>query len=39
MPASDRRVMKLLEAEHHSDALLDTPMVLLNQVIQVFRRA
>jgi len=31
--------MKLLEAEHHSDALLDAPMVLLNQVIQVFRRA
>jgi hypothetical protein len=35
----DRRVMKLPEAEHHSDALLDAPMVLLNQVIQVFRRS
>jgi hypothetical protein len=35
----DRRVTELLEAEHPSDTLLDTPMVLLNQIIQVFRRA
>jgi hypothetical protein len=35
----DRCVMELFEAKHHRDALLDTPMVLLNQVIQVFRRA
>ena len=35
----DRRMTELLEAEHHSDTLLDAPMVLLNQVIQVFRRA
>src|SRR5262245_55820085 len=30
---------ELLEAKHHSDTLLDTSMILLNQVIQVFRRA
>jgi hypothetical protein len=35
----DRRIPESLEAEHHSDALLHTPMVLLYQVIQVFRRA
>jgi hypothetical protein len=28
-----------LEAEHHSDALLHAPMVLLYLVIQMFRRA
>ena len=27
------------EAEHHSNPLLHTPMVLLDQVVQVFRRA
>jgi hypothetical protein len=36
----DRRIPKFLEAEHHSNALLlHTPMVLLDQVVQVFRRA
>jgi hypothetical protein len=35
----DRRIPKCLEAEHHSNALLHTPMVLLDQVVQVFRRA
>src|SRR6267142_1976694 len=35
----DRRIPEPLEAEHHSDALLHAPMVLLNQVVQVLRRA
>jgi len=35
----DRRICSPLEAEHHRDALLHAPMVLLDQVIQVFRRA
>jgi hypothetical protein len=35
----DRRMTELLEAEHHSDTLLDAPMVLLNQIIQVLRRS
>jgi hypothetical protein len=35
----DRRITELLEAKHHSDTLFDAPVVLLNQVIQVFRRA
>ena len=35
----DRRVPKALDAQHHSDALLHAPMVLLDQVVQVFRRA
>jgi len=34
-----RRVPEPLETEHHRDALLHPPMVLLYQVIQVFRRA
>jgi hypothetical protein len=34
----DHRITELLEAEHHSEALLHAPMVLLNQVVQVFRR-
>jgi hypothetical protein len=29
---------ELPEAKHHCDALLNAPMVLPNQVIQVFRR-
>ena len=32
----DCRVLETLEAEHHGDALLDAPMVLLNQIVQVF---
>jgi hypothetical protein len=32
----DRRITELLEAEHHSDALLHAPMVLLDQVVKVF---
>jgi len=35
----DRRICEPLEAEHHSDALLHAPMVLLYLVIQIFRRA
>jgi hypothetical protein len=35
----DRSVRKPLEADHHSDALLHAPMVLLNQIVQVFRRS
>ena len=35
----DRHIVEPLETKHHSDALLDAPMVLLNQVVQVFRRA
>ena len=35
----DRRTFKRLEAQHHSKALLYTAMVLLDQVVQVFRRA
>ena len=35
----DRRIPESLEAEHHSDALLHAPMVLLYLVVQVFRRA
>src|SRR5258708_36927259 len=35
----DRRIPEPLEAEHHSNALLHAPMVLLNQVVQVLRRA
>ena len=35
----DHCVAKLLEPhQHHCDALLDASMVLLNQVIEVFRR-
>jgi hypothetical protein len=34
----DRRVAELLEPEHHSDALLDTTAVPLNQVTGIFRR-
>jgi len=33
------RIPEPLEAEHHSDALLHAPMILLNQVVQVLRRA
>jgi hypothetical protein len=33
----DRGIRKPFEAEHHGDALLHAPMVLLNQVVQVFR--
>src|SRR6266481_798880 len=35
----DRRIPEPLEAEHHRDAPLHAPMVLLNQVVQVLRRA
>jgi transposase-like protein len=35
----ERRILEPLEAEHHSNALLHAPMVLLNQVVQVFRRS
>ena len=35
----DHRICEPLEAEHHSDALLHPAMVLLYQVVQVFRRA
>ena len=35
----DRRIPENLETEHHSNALLHTPMVLLNQVVHVLRRA
>jgi len=40
LDAGDRshRIPELLEAKHHSDALLHAPMVLLNQVVQIFRR-
>src|SRR5258708_24237649 len=31
----DRRIPEPLEAEHHSNALLHAPLVLLNQVVQV----
>ena len=34
-----RSIAELLEAEHHSDALLDASVVLLNEVVEVFRRA
>ncbi len=34
-----RRAPEPLGAEHHSDALLHASMVLLHQVVQVFRRA
>ncbi len=34
-----RRAPETLEAEHHRDALLHAPMVLLDQIVQVFRRA
>jgi hypothetical protein len=39
LDAGDRvcRMTELLEAKHHCDTLLDAPMVLLNQVIQVLR--
>jgi hypothetical protein len=30
----DRRVAELLESQHHSNALLDAAVVLLNQVIE-----
>ena len=33
-----RSIAELLEAEHHGDALLDA-VVLLNEVVEVFRRA
>ncbi len=32
----DRRVREPLEAEHHGDALFHAPVVLLDQVVQVF---
>ncbi len=32
----DCRVLETLEAEHHGDAPLDAPMVVLNQIVQVF---
>jgi hypothetical protein len=32
----DCRVTELLEANHRGDALLDAPVVLLNQVVQIF---
>jgi hypothetical protein len=35
----DRCIAEPLETEHHRDALLHTPMVLLDHVIQIFRRA
>src|SRR5258708_2819339 len=35
----DRRIPEPLEAEHHCNALLHAPMVLLDQVVQVLRRA
>ena len=35
----DRCIAEPLETEHHGDALLHPPMVLLDQVIQIFRRA
>ena len=34
----DHRVAELLEPQHYSNALLDAAVVLLNQVIEVFRR-
>jgi hypothetical protein len=34
----DRGVSKVLEAQHHSDPLLHTSVVLLDQVVQVLRR-
>ena len=34
-----RSIAELLEAEHHGDALLDVSVVLLNEVVEVFRRA
>ena len=34
-----RSIAELLEAEHHGDALLDASVVLLNDVVEVFRRA
>ena len=34
-----RSIAELLEAEHHSDALLDASVVLLNEVVEIFRRA
>jgi hypothetical protein len=36
---SDRGIPESLETEHHSNAMLETPMVLLDLVVQVFRRA
>jgi len=41
LDASDRRrsIAELLEAEHHGDALLDVSVVLLDEVVEVFRRA
>src|ERR1700747_2937326 len=35
----DRWIAEPLEAEHHSNALLHAPMVLLDQIIHIFRRA
>ena len=35
----DRRISESLEAWNHSNALLHAPMVLLNQVVQLLRRA
>ena len=35
----DRRIAEPLETEHPGDALLHALMVLLDQVIQIFRRA
>ena len=34
----DHRVAESLEPQHYSNALLDAAVVLLNQVIEVFRR-
>jgi hypothetical protein len=41
LDASDRgrSIAELLEAEHYGDALLDGSVVLLNEVVEVFRRA
>ena len=34
-----RSIAEPLEADHHGDALLDASVVLLNEVVEVFRRA
>ena len=41
LDASDRgrSIAELLEAEHHGDALLDASVVLLNEIVEIFRRA
>ena len=35
----DRRIPELLEAKHRTDALLHAAVVLLDQIVQVLRRA